>query len=134
DEYIRQQRLGLVWDGYAAGADEYQLRSYLGHREFGNRLGFTTSGQTTFERYFGGLGGQYSHHRELIGLPHKITTGFDLEAQRDDRRRYDNLLGERGQLRQQQDESALSQGLFIEDQLDLSERWQATLGLRYDQV
>lgn len=134
DEYIRQQRLGLVWDGYAAGADEYQLRSYLGHREFGNRLGFATSGQTTFERYFSGVGGQYSHHRELIGLPHKITTGFDLEAQRDDRRRYDNLLGERGQSRQQQDESALSQGLFIEDQIDLNEQWQATFGLRYDQV
>ncbi|MDO9617149.1 MAG: TonB-dependent receptor [Pseudomonas sp.] len=134
DEYIRQQRLGLVWDGYAAGADEYQLRSYLGHREFGNRLGFPTSGQTTFERYFSGVGGQYSHHRELIGLPHRITTGFDLEAQRDDRRRYDNLLGERGQSRQQQDESALSQGLFIEDQIDLNEQWQATFGLRYDQV
>lgn len=134
DEYIRQQRLGLVWDGYAAGADEYQLRSYLGHREFGNRLGFATSGQTTFERYFSGVGGQYSHHRQLIGLPHRITTGFDLEAQRDDRRRYDNLLGERGQSRQQQDESALSQGLFIEDQIDLNEQWQATLGLRYDQV
>ena len=134
DEYIRQQRLGLVWDGYAAGADEYQLRSYLGHREFGNQLGFATSGQTTFKRYFSGVGGQYSHHRELIGLPHKFTTGFELEAQRDDRRRYDNLLGERGQLRQQQDESALSQGLFIEDQIDLNEQWQATLGLRYDQV
>jgi len=134
DEYIRQQRLGLVWDGYAAGDDQYQLRSYLGHREFGNQLGFATSGQTTFERYFSGVGGQYSHHRELVGLAHKITTGFDLEAQRDDRRRYDNLLGERGQSRQQQDESALSQGLFIEDQIDLSEQWQATLGLRYDQV
>ncbi|WNF48631.1 TonB-dependent receptor [Pseudomonas sp. SG20056] len=134
DEYIRQQRLGLVWDGYAVGDDEYQLRSYLGHREFGNQLGFATSGQTTFERYFSGVGGQYSHHRELVGLANKITTGFDLEAQRDDRRRYDNLLGERGQSRQQQDESALSQGLFIEDQIDLSEQWQATLGLRYDQV
>lgn len=134
DEYIRQQRLGLVWDGYAAGADEYQLRSYLGHREFGNQLGFASSGQTTFKRYFSGVGGHYSHHRELVGLRHKITTGFDLEAQRDDRRRYDSPLGEREQLRQQQDESALSQGLFIEDQIDLSERWQATLGLRYDQV
>ena len=133
-EFIRQQRLGLVWDGYAAGSDQYQLRSYLGQREFGNRLGFTTSGQTTFERYFSGVGGQYSHHRELAGLPHKITTGFDLEAQRDDRQRYDNLLGERGPLRQQQDESALSQGLFIEDQLDLSDSWQATLGVRYDHV
>ena len=134
DEFIRQQRLGLVWDGYAAGSDQYQLRSYLGQREFGNRLGFATSGQTTFERYFSGVGGQYSHHRALAGLPHKITTGFDLEAQRDDRRRYDNLLGERGPLRQQQDESALSQGLFIEDQLDLSDSWQATLGVRYDHV
>jgi iron complex outermembrane receptor protein len=134
DEYIRQQRLGLVWDGYADGSDEYQLRSYVGHREFGNQLGFTQGGQTTFDRYYSGIGGQYSHHRELAGLPHKITTGFDLEAQRDDRRRYDNLLGERGQLRQQQDESALSQGLFIEDQIDLGEQWQATLGLRYDQV
>lgn len=134
DEYIRQQRLALVWDGYATGADQYQLRSYVGHREFGNRLGFKTSGQTTFDRYFAGIGGQYSHHRELIGLTHKITSGFDLEAQRDDRRRYDNLSGERGQLRQQQDESALSQGLFIEDQIELSERWQATLGLRYDHV
>lgn len=134
DEYIRQQRLGLVWDGFAEGADEYQLRSYVGHREFGNQLGFTRGGQTTFDRYYSGIGGQYSHHRELAGLQHKITTGFDLEAQKDDRRRYDNLLGARGQLRQQQDESALSQGLFIEDQIDLSEQWQATLGLRYDQV
>ena len=134
DEYIRQQRLGVVWDGFAAGADEYQLRSYVGRREFGNRLGFTTSGQTTFERYFSGIGGQYSHYRSIGGKAHTITSGFDLDAQQDDRRRYDNLFGERGQLRQQQDESALSQGLFIEDQIALSERWQATLGLRYDQV
>lgn len=134
DEYIRQQRLGLVWDGYAAGADQYQLRSYLGHREFGNRLGFERSGQTTFERYFSGVGGQYNHYREAFGLMHKITAGFDLEAQRDERQRYDNLLGERGTLRQQQEESALSQGLFVEDQIDLNEQWQATLGLRYDRV
>ncbi|MCE5363786.1 TonB-dependent receptor [Pseudomonas anguilliseptica] len=134
DEYIRQQRLGLVWDGYAAGADEYQLRSYLGHREFGNRLGFERNGQTTFERYFTGIGGQYSHYRNVAGLAHKLSAGFDLEAQRDERQRYDNLLGKRGTLRQQQEESALSQGLFVEDQIDLSEQWQATFGLRYDRV
>lgn len=134
DEYIRQQRLGLVWDGYAAGADEYQLRSYLGHREFGNRLSFERNGQTIFERYFTGVGGQYSHYRNVAGLAHKLSAGFDLEAQRDERQRYDNLFGERGTLRQQQEESALSQGLFVEDQIDLSEQWQATFGLRYDRV
>lgn len=134
DEYIRQQRLGLVWDGYGTGADQYQLRSYLGHREFGNRLGFERNGQTTFERYFTGIGGQYSHYRDVAGLAHKLSAGFDLEAQRDERQRYDNLFGKRGTLRQQQEESALSQGLFVEDQIDLSEQWQATFGLRYDRV
>lgn len=134
DEQITQQRLALVWDGYASGADEYQLRSYLGQREFANRLGFTAAGQTTFARDFAGLGGQYTHHRQLFGRAHRITSGFDLEAQQDDRRRYDNLLGARGQLRLQQDETASSQGLFIEDQISLTDNWQATLGARYDQV
>lgn len=134
DEYIRQQRLGVVWQGFAEGADEYQLRSYAGHRAFGNRLGFERSGQTSFSRYFSGVGGHYSHHRQLAGLAHRITAGADIEGQEDDRRRYDNLLGERGALRQQQDETALSAGLFVENQIDLSAQWQATLGLRYDQV
>tara|TARA_R100001244_G_scaffold259_13_gene456 strand:- start:2619 stop:4661 length:2043 start_codon:yes stop_codon:yes gene_type:complete len=134
DEFIRQQRLALVWDGYASGTDDYQLRSYLGRREFGNRLGFTNGGQTTFERAFAGLGGQYNHRRAVFGLPHTLTVGVDLESQRDDRRRYDNLLGERGALTQQQDESADSSGLFIQDEISLSDDWQATLGLRYDRV
>lgn len=134
DEYIRQQRLALVWDGFASGADEYQLRSYVAHREFGNRLSFTNGGQTTFDRLSGGVGGHYSHHREVFGLPHKLTVGFDVETQEDDRRRYDNLLGTRGNLTQRQDESADSSGLFIEDEITLSDNWQATLGLRYDKV
>src|SRR5690606_18796688 len=40
DETIRQQRLALVWDGYGPGPDRYQLRTYLGQRDFANRLAF----------------------------------------------------------------------------------------------
>jgi len=134
DETIRQQRLALVWDGYGPGADRYQLRTYLGQRDFANRLAFQTSGQTRFERHFAGVGGQYSHHRELMGFAHKITFGFDLESQRDQRERHDNLQGTRGALRLQQEEKADSQGLFIEDEIQLSERWQLNLGLRHDRV
>jgi len=134
DEQIRQQRLGLVWEGYGPGADTYQLRSYIGQREFGNRLAFESAGQTTFDRTFAGVGAQYSHRRELFGLAHTITSGVDLEAQRDDRRRYDSLLGTRGDETLRQDEKAASSGLFIQDEIALSEAWQATLGLRYDRV
>ncbi len=134
DETIRQQRLALVWDGYGPGADRYQLRSYLGQRDFANRLPFVRGGQSSFERQFAGVGGQYSHHRELMGLAHKITFGFDLESQRDQRQRHDNLQGVRGILRLQQDETAESQGLFLEDEIQLGEPWQLNLGLRHDRV
>ncbi|WP_242454873.1 TonB-dependent receptor [Pseudomonas sp. MS19] len=134
DETIRQQRLSAVWDGFATGSDEYQLRSYVGQREFGNRLPFTGGGQTTFDRLFAGIGGQYSHNNQWLGMAHKITAGFDVETQRDDRRRYDNLLGERGAETLKEDENADSSGIFVEDQIDLAQNWQATLGVRYDRV
>ena len=134
DETIRQQRLALVWDGYGAGPDRYQLRTYLGQRDFANRLPFVTGGQSSFQRQFAGVGGQYSHHRQLFGLTHKLTFGFDLESQRDQRQRHDNLLGVRGSLRLDQEEQADSQGLFIEDEIQLGERWQLNLGLRHDRV
>lgn len=134
DEFIRQQRLALVWDGYASGDDEYQLRSYVGRREFGNRLAFTNGGQTTFERLFGGIGGQYTHRREVFGLAHRLTAGFDLESQRDDRRRHDNPFGERGALTLRQDESADGSGLYLEDEIALDDAWHLTLGGRYDRV
>lgn len=134
DEWIRQQRLSAIWDGYGAGDDEYQLRTYVGQRQFGNSLSFTNGGQTTFDRLFAGVGSQYSHREELLGMAHKFTGGFDLELQRDDRRRYDNLLGERGAETLKQDENADSSGIFLEDQIDLTDDWQATLGVRYDRV
>jgi iron complex outermembrane receptor protein len=134
DEAIRQQRLSLVWDGEAPGDDDYQLRGYVGHREFGNSLAFTSGGQTTFERDFAGLGAQYTHRATWFGLAHRLTGGIDVESQRDDRRRYDNLLGTRGAETLRQDESADSSGVFLEDEIALSQRWLASLGVRYDRV
>ncbi|WP_263144339.1 TonB-dependent receptor [Pseudomonas sp. RIT-PI-AD] len=134
DERIRQQRLALVWDGKGPGADEYQLRSYLGHRSFANRLPFSAGGQGAFDREFAGFGGHYSHRAEWLGLAQKITLGMDLENQRDDRRRYDNLLGSRGASSLRQTERAESVGAFLEDEIALGEDWLLSLGGRYDQV
>lgn len=134
DEEIRQQRLSLVWDGARMGDDEYQLRSYVGQREFGNSLAFTNGGQTSFERRFAGIGGQYTHRADWLGVGHRLTGGVELEAQRDDRSRHDNLFGTRGARTLYQDEKADSAGLFLEDEIALSERWQANLGVRYDRV
>lgn len=135
DEWVRQQRLSLVWEGEAAGEDTYQLRSYYGRRSFGNRLPVAANGQTAYDRWFAGLGAQRTTHFALAGLPSQLTAGLDLESQRDERSRHNNLPGgETGALTQRQREAADSRGAFLENQLSLGDDWLLTTGLRYDSV
>ncbi|WP_175651688.1 TonB-dependent receptor family protein [Pseudomonas sp. Marseille-P9899] len=135
DERIRQQRLSLVWDGEAVGEDTYQLRSYVGQRDFTNRLPLAANGQTSYERLFGGVGGHYSHVANWFGLNHKLTFGADMESLRDDRDRNNNIIGgEKGALTSRQREEATSLGLFVENQTELTENWVLSLGLRHDAV
>lgn len=135
DEWIRQQRLALVWDGEAAGDDSYQLRSYYGRREFGNRLPVLANGQTSFDRWFAGVGAQRTFRREWQGMPNQLTVGLDLESQRDERSRHNNLNGgTTGALTQRQRESADSRGVFVANQLSLTDNWLLTTGVRYDSV
>ncbi|WP_437882843.1 TonB-dependent receptor family protein [Pseudomonas sp. LRF_L74] len=134
DERIRQQRLAVLWEGYTGGPDTYQVRSYVGQRNFGNRLPISNRGMTSYDRLFAGVGAQYTHHANWFGLPQKITGGVDLESQRDDRDRHTNLSGETGALTLEQRERAESRGIFLEDEITLADRWLMTLGVRRDSV
>lgn len=135
DERITQQRLSLVWDGQPQGEDTYQIRSYVGQRDFENRLPLAANGQTSYERLFGGVGANYTHVADWFGLKHKLTFGGDLESLRDDRDRNNNVIGgEKGALTSRQREEARSLGLFIENQTELTEDWLLSLGLRHDTV
>ena len=134
DERITQQRVSLVWDGQPMGEDTYQIRSYVGQRDFENRLPLAANGQTSYERLFGGVGANYTHVADWFGLKHKLTFGGDLESLRDDRDRNNNVGGEKGALISRQREEARSLGLFIENQTELTEDWLLSLGLRHDTV
>ncbi|MDD0972985.1 TonB-dependent receptor family protein [Pseudomonas fontis] len=135
DETITQQRLAVNWTADLDAANSYQLRSWLGHREFGNRLPYSAGGQTSYGRLFAGAGAQFTHRAEWFGLGNVLTTGVDIEQQRDDRERHNNLVGGgTGALTLRQREKAGSVGLYLQDSIDLSERWQLTLGGRYDTI
>lgn len=135
DEDITQQRLALNWTADLSEDDSYQVRSWLGRREFGNRLPYANGGQTSYTRLFAGVGGQYTHKANWFGLDQQVTAGVDLEQQRDDRERHNNQIGGgTGALTLRQQEKAGSVGLYLQDSIELSERWQLTLGGRYDSM
>ena len=133
-EEIRQQRFGLLWESGLADGSDYRLRAWGGRREFANRLPFTAGGQSSFERDFGGFGAQLTQRARWLGLPQRLVLGLDVETQRDERRRHDNLDGGRGAETLRQRESARGAGLYLDHQLDLGERWLAALGLRHDRL
>jgi len=133
-ETVDQQRISGTWRAALAGDRDVRLHGYAGRRDFANRLPFTSGGQVAFDRRFGGLGGRVTQQGRWLGLDHALTVGINVEAQRDERSRFDNNDGARGALTLRQDETAQSYGVFIQDQVDLGARLSGSLGLRYDAV
>lgn len=134
-ETIRQQRLSLSWNDRGEGPRETRAWAYAGERDFANRLPFENGGQVAFERRFGGAGAQLGVRSEALGRRQHWLLGLDLEAQRDDRHRYVNGdAGLRGEETLHQLEKAEGAGLFGNAEFELSERWEASLGVRYTRL
>src|SRR5690606_19631016 len=69
-----------------------------------------------------------------FGLDQRLTLGAELEAQRDERSRHDNLFGARGARTLHQQEQARSAGAFLQNELNLGERLRASVGVRQDHL
>lgn len=103
-------------------------------RDFENRLPFESGGQVAFERTFTGLDGQYEIDADWGGIPQRLTTGFDYRRQDDDRLRFDNLQGIRGDRVLDQNEQVDAMGLYAQHRVRLAPDWTLRLGVRFDEV
>ena len=133
-EELDQQKLGLVYRKSFGEGHEIAARSYLVRRDFENRLPFTSGGAVDLERLFFGGGLVYRGETTLFGREHHLVVGLDVDAQRDRRKRFDNLEGVRGGLVFDQDEDVTGWGLFAQGQIDLGGDFELTLGGRFDRV
>lgn len=131
-EALNQHRLGFV---YSMSRDfgEIDLRNYYVWREFENRLPFTGGGAVDLERFFYGVGLQYTFG-EFLPERLELTAGFDLERQEDERRRFDNNDGTRGDLVFDQAEDVEANGFYLQGNYAPGENWGLSAGLRYDDV
>jgi iron complex outermembrane recepter protein len=133
-ESREQQRLGFVYTTPAGERGTITARNYYAWREFGNLLPVLSQGQVDLERDFVGGGVSYSYDGFWLDRPNRFITGVDFDDQSDDRLRYDNVNGVRGPLSFNQNEHVTSYGLFLQNELSVSERVQLSFGVRYDEV
>ena len=138
-EELDQQTIGLAYNKAFDAEHQVMLRNYYVMRDFKNKLPFAVNsngqgGSVKLDRFFTGAGGNYSYSGGLLDKGNRLVLGFDIDAQRDHRKRFANNEGVLGDKTTDQDEDVTSYGVYFQDALELTEKITLTLGTRYDDV
>lgn len=131
-EALSQQRVGAIYRTDRPGGD-LMLRNYYVWRDFSNKLPFVDGGAVDLQRFFYGLGAQYTLS-ELVSGRFSLTVGADFDRQDDDRKRFDNNDGVLGPLVFDQQEQVDSNGVYLQGRYAFDEAWALSAGLRYDKL
>ncbi len=130
-ESIDHFKIG-VQHTYSVGT-ENSLKNYAfaSTRNFLGRLPFENSGYIDLGRFYYGVGSSYENKSIFESGVNSTILGFDLGVQNDDRDRYNNLSGEKGDLVFSQKEKFLNLGLYVQNRLEIN-KLNLEGGLRYD--
>ncbi|MCY4227109.1 MAG: TonB-dependent receptor [Gammaproteobacteria bacterium] len=134
-EALKQNRLGLMLRTQLAEGHSLQARVHHINRDFAASLPLSGNGIVRFDRSVWGAGAQYTWESSLGGKPNRLLLGLDFDRQDDDRSRFQNREGGiAGDLVLDQTEEVTSLGVFLQNEISLTDRSELTLGLRYDEV
>jgi iron complex outermembrane receptor protein len=138
-ESVSRQRVGVVLrKGF--GDSELKVRAYGVQRDFDGRIpnagtvAESNGGDILFSRDYYGGGAEYTRDGFLFGRPNRFIVGVDIASQEDDRQRFVNDDGDRGDLTLDQLELVDSLGFFAQTEFSATDRLLLTLGARYEQV
>lgn len=133
-EALEQTRLGFVYSMPLGEGQEITARNFYTWRQLDARLPFGFGGTIDLDRFFMGGGFSYSNEGSWGGRRNRLIVGFDFDEQDDDRMRYFNNFGSRGALTLNQNEAVSSFGVFIQDEVVISDAVDLRFGLRYDEI
>ncbi len=132
-ESVTQEKLAVTYQR-EKNNHRYFLRTFFRHRDFANRLPFESGGIVNLNRFHAGGGIQIDAQTKLFERPLHFSIGYDIEKQWDERSRFDNLEGRKGNKALDQTETFLSNGFYLQQNLRLSPRWKFNTALRYDAI
>jgi iron complex outermembrane receptor protein len=131
---------GLTYERELSEQDSVWVLGYVGDREVEQFLAnpsdaITGSGGVVdLDRKFGGTGLRWRHAGTLAGAPYEFTLGAEYDRMKERRRGYVNVLGERGELRRDEDDVVYSFDQYLIGSWKPTERWQVAGGLRRSEV
>lgn len=131
-EEISQEQMGIRFRKKPTANQEFSVTAHMLHRDFQNRLPLFDGGQVQFDRLVGGVALQYTNDHKLFDRPNRIIAGIDYGVQNDDRQRFNNDSGKRGNLVLNQIERVQSIGPFLRNEWRVRDKLDLVLGGRWD--
>ena len=131
---IEQQQAGLVVEHKLTASDTLNARIYYGTRKVDQKLAFQTNGVVNLDRAYGGVGASWTHAMQINELPVRWTVGVEADQLRETRKGFDNLGGNNGLLRRNEDDTARNSDVFGEIDWTFAPDWQAIAGVRASRV
>ncbi len=131
-EAVSQHKHTLASRYQVDDLSQLNAQLYYFDKDFNNRLPFEAGGQVELARKFYGANLQYATAHFLSDYQGQLILGANWQQQDDNRRRYDNLSGTRGDLALAQQELIDSAALYGQLSAELSNQWLVDVGLRYE--
>lgn len=129
DESLWQMRVGIGLVKTFTPHHTVKANIYNSNRSFQNRLPFD---MVEFDRAFTGANLSYSFDSKPGRPGWQLTAGLDLEAQLDDRQRFENNDGVKGARYLDQTEKFKTAGLYLVQSIAIGKRLSILPALRYD--
>ncbi len=131
-EALDQQRVGLIYKRDRSSGT-LTVRNYYVWRDFSNKLPFQGGGSVDLDRFFYGFGAQFAFG-DILPENVELSMGFDIDRQDDDRKRFDNNMGDLGPLVFDQQEKVDGDGIYVQGRYAINAAWALSAGLRYDEI
>jgi len=133
-EEVDQELLGWRWRKPLGQKQNLTFTAHLIHRDFSNRLPFVSGGQVEFERWAPGAAFKYVNNYSLFNKSNRWIAGLEFLYQSDARQRFNNNSGIRGVETLNQRETVNSLGIYLREEIVMSDHWELVAGARYDRI
>jgi iron complex outermembrane receptor protein len=137
---VRQNQGGATLN-HRFGANTLAASVYVGDRSVRQYLGLqgatpvtTSGGVVDLNTTFTGGSLRLSNEAQVMGRPLVTTVGGEYERMDQARKGFVNNFGAIGDLRRDEDDTAISSGLFVQADWRFAERWSALAGIRASRV
>ena len=131
---IEQDQAGLVVEHKLTASDTLNARLYGGTRKVDQKLAFQPNGVVNLDRSYGGVGANWTHAMQVNQLPVRWTVGVEADQLRETRKGFDNIAGNNGALRRNEDDTARNNDVFGQIDWTFLPDWQAIAGVRASRV